>query len=155
MDQLFRHRRGGQLKRVGLGLDPVQPPPQRAIFLAPGRVLPINPLLEMRNSLGADLGPDGARFDQDHINPGASHFKPQDIRQTFQREFGRDIGPAPFGTDQPQHRGAIDNPPMALRAHCRDHAARQVVIAKKVGFINLAQRPARQVTAASMLASSA
>jgi hypothetical protein len=77
--------------------------------------------------------------------PVPLHLDPQHIGQPLHRELGRHIGPAPGHADQAQDRGAVDDPPMALRPHQRDHPAGQVVIAEEVGLEDLAQGAARQV----------
>jgi len=145
VDQLGGHGRGGEFPVILFLRRFVEPVAEGFVFGAAGGVFPVDPLFEMRDGVLADAGADGAGFDEDDVDARSGHFEAEDIGKTLQREFGGDIGAAPFRADEAEDGGALHDAAVALPAEGGDQAAGQVVVAEEVGFEDLAQGAAGQV----------
>src|SRR6056297_2641640 len=145
VDEPLRHRRGRQFEPV-LAVVAVEPRAQPVAILGGAvRVLPVDPPLERRARILADLRRHRPRLDQADVDAGTAHLDPQRIRQPLDGELGADIGPAPADRHQPKHRGILHDPAIPLRPHRRDRPPREVVPAEYIGLEYLAQRAARQI----------
>ncbi len=88
---------------------------------------------------------DRSRLDQRDVNARAGQFDAQHVGQSLDGELGGAIGASIGRRDQPEHRGALDDAPLSLRPHRRDHAARQVVPTDDIGLELSAQHLGRHV----------
>ena len=90
----------------------------------------------------------------DVIGPGSiritlisvsAQFQPQSVGQSFDRVFRGHIGAAPRIGDQSQNRGILNDSPVSLRPHHRNHLSGQLMPAKDVGFKDVTQPFGRHI----------
>jgi hypothetical protein len=67
-------------------------------------------------------------------NPAAAQLQPQRVGQAFQRIFAGNISAAIGERNKSQHRAVVNDAPVSLLAHQRQHQTRQLVGAEQVGF---------------------
>ncbi len=69
----------------------------------------------------AELGPDQARLEQDHVDAEAAQLKAQGVGDRLERVLGRVVVARAGERQPPAHRADVDDLSPSLRAHLRQH----------------------------------
>ena len=97
-------------------------------------VFDIDIRFECRVSILPKAALDRPRLDQRHVDPGSRELHAQRVGQALDSKLARVVGAPPLQRHQTEYRAVLNNAPVALAAHDRQHPACQLVPAEKVGL---------------------
>ena len=102
-------------------------------------------LFELLERIVGESRRDRPRLDQRHMDARAFQLHALHQHQAFQREFGCDIGAAPFHRHEAKDGRAVDDPAMALLAHDGNKVLGQFMPTEEIGVELFAQSGDRQI----------
>ena len=109
------------------------------------RRVPVDPAGVLRERVGVEPRRDRPGLDERDADRAPPQLEPQRIGVALDGVLGRAIGAAPAHRREAEHRGALHDPPMALRPHRGQRAARQRVPADEVRLEDRAHGGGRHV----------